>query len=75
MKKIKVGFGRIYNAKGCSNLGNENVSLKIRLKDIEIDVSIGPYLKHRVMSMKFGPPQKKDKKLRQRGTINSPKCL
>jgi hypothetical protein len=68
MKKIKVGFGRIYNAKGCLHLGSENVSIKIRVDDIEINVSIGPNLKHKVMTMKFGPPQHKDEKLRQRGT-------
>ena len=62
MEKVKVGVGRLYNAKACTILGGKEFSCRFILGNIEVLATIGPNMRHLVMALKIYPAYPKDKK-------------
>src|SRR6266536_873561 len=68
MKTVRIGYSRLYNARGCSLSGSEEILMRFNFGDIEVQAYVGPKRKHTVLSMKVGPAVPKDERVRTRAS-------
>lgn len=66
MKTVRIGYGRLYNALGCSLLGGEEVLLTFSLGAIHVGAYVGANPRHIVAAVTIGPAEPKDAKARGR---------
>ena len=45
MKNVQLGYGRLYNVKGVSLIGGDDVSLRFHVQSVEVHVRIGSNLR------------------------------
>ena len=55
MEIVRVAYSRIYNARGFSLSGREEVHFKFSLEAIDVVANIGPNLRHIILSYTIGP--------------------
>jgi hypothetical protein len=63
MKTVRVGYGRLYNARGCSLFGRDEVLLKFAFGIIDVEAYVGPNPRHIIAGFKIGPAEAKDSKV------------
>jgi hypothetical protein len=66
MKTVLVGYSRLYNARGCSLLGNDEALLRFSVGAIEVEAYVGPTPRYSVAVFKIGPAEPKDPAARSR---------
>jgi hypothetical protein len=66
MKTVRVGYSRLYNARGCSLLGRDEVLLRFTFGAIDVEAYVGPNKRHTILGFKVGPPLPKDPTVRER---------
>jgi len=66
MKTVRVGHSRLYNARGCSLLGRDEVLLRFTFGAIDVEAYVGPNPRHIILGFKVGPPQPKAPEVRDR---------
>src|SRR5258708_38360165 len=64
MKTVRVGYSRLYNAGGCSLLGREEMNMRFDFGGMNVIAHVGSKTRHIVLSMKVGPHEPMDEKLR-----------
>jgi len=59
MKTVRIGHGRLYNARECSLLGRDEVLLRFPFGAIDVEAYVGPNPRHTILGFTVGPPQPK----------------
>jgi hypothetical protein len=57
MATIQVGVGRIYNALGCEVENSEKVDMKFVFDRLEVYATLGPDLRHIILTSTIAPPK------------------
>jgi hypothetical protein len=60
MKSVRVGYSKIYNARGCSLLGRDEILLRFPVGAINVEVYVGPNPRHIIAGFKIGSEETKD---------------
>jgi hypothetical protein len=66
MKTARVGYSRLYNARGCPLLGRDELLLRFTFGAIDVEAYVGPNKGHTILGFKVGSPLPKDPTVRER---------
>jgi hypothetical protein len=66
MTTVRIGYSRLYNARGCSLRGRDEVLLRFTFGTINVEAYVGPNPRHIIAAFKIGPAEPKDATVRGR---------
>ncbi len=62
MRSIRIGYVKLFNARGCTLSGRKEVLLRFKIEDVVVEAYVGPNCRHLVGSFQVGPERPTDDK-------------
>jgi hypothetical protein len=60
MTAVRIGYSRLYNARGCSLRGRDEVLLRFSFGTLDVEAYVGPNPRHIIAGFTIGPAKPKD---------------